>query len=84
MNLTGESDDAWVAVGIAETVTGDLRALGTLRVVERWRVVEAARRTDGTAPQIAGALGVKLVLVGSFQRMAVRFGLLPESSTRAW
>ena len=67
-NVTGESDDAWLAVGIAETVTGDLRALGTFRVVERWRVVEAARRTDGTSPQIAGALGVKLIVVGSFQR----------------
>ena len=68
INLTGESEHAWVAVGIAETVTADLRALGTLKVVERWRVVEAGRRTDGTAPQIAAALGVKLVLVGSFQR----------------
>ena len=68
VNVTGEADYAWLAVGIAETVTGDFRALGRFKVVERWRVVEAARHTDGTAQQIARALGVTRVVVGSFQR----------------
>src|SRR5687767_2594648 len=45
-NVTGDPDAAWLSAGIAETVSGDLRALGPstalgaggFRVVDRWRV----------------------------------------------
>ncbi len=67
-NVTGEQDFAWLAIGIAETVTADLRALGRFKVVERWRVIEAARRTDGSSQQIAAALAVRRIVAGSFQR----------------
>src|SRR3984893_11720722 len=43
-NVTGDADSAWLSAGIAETVTCDLRTLGDFRVIDRWRVVEAARR----------------------------------------
>src|SRR5206468_344949 len=53
VNVTGEPDSAWLSVGIAETVTGDLRALNQFRVVDRWRVMEATRRTGGSLQEIA-------------------------------
>lgn len=63
-----DADAAWLSAGIAETVTNDLRRLGHFRVVDRRRVLEAARATDGSLEQIAGALGAHLLVVGSVQR----------------
>jgi DNA-binding winged helix-turn-helix (wHTH) protein/Tfp pilus assembly protein PilF len=71
-NVTGDLDSAWLSAGIAETVSGDLRALGQFRVIDRWRVTEAARRTGGALHDVAAALGVRLVVVGSFQCSADR------------
>src|SRR3990170_4431386 len=34
VNLAGDTDFAWLATGIAETVTNDLRELGGLRVID--------------------------------------------------
>jgi len=67
-NVSGDADAAWLSAGIAETVTSDLRALGHFRVVDRWRVVEVARRTDGSLEQVAADLHARLAVVGSFQR----------------
>jgi DNA-binding winged helix-turn-helix (wHTH) protein len=67
-NVSGEPECAWLAAGIAETVTGDLRALGHFRVVDRSRVVEATRRTNGAAQEIAAALHARLLVLGGFQR----------------
>ncbi|PYQ73726.1 MAG: hypothetical protein DMG04_12520 [Acidobacteria bacterium] len=67
-NVSGDADAAWLSAGIAETVTSDLRALGHFRVVDRWRVVEVARRTDGSLAQVAADLHARLAVVGSFQR----------------
>jgi DNA-binding winged helix-turn-helix (wHTH) protein/TolB-like protein/Tfp pilus assembly protein PilF len=66
-NLSGDPDAAWLSAGIAETVSADLLALGSFRVVDRWRVMEAVRRTNSTAHEVAAALGVPLAVVGSFQ-----------------
>jgi len=71
-NVTGDVDAAWLSAGIAETVTGDLRAMGRFRVVDRRRVVEAVRRTDGSLHAVAADLGTALVVVGSYQRQADR------------
>jgi DNA-binding winged helix-turn-helix (wHTH) protein/Tfp pilus assembly protein PilF len=72
VNVTGDRDAAWVSAGIAETVASDLRALGTFRVVDRWRVTEAARRTDGSLEHITADVHARLAVVGSFQRNADR------------
>src|SRR5688572_24214646 len=61
-------DDAWLSAGIAETVTNDLRRLGHFRVVDRRRVLEAVRATDGSLERIAAALGAQLLVVGNVQR----------------
>ncbi|HEV3141829.1 MAG TPA: winged helix-turn-helix domain-containing protein, partial [Vicinamibacterales bacterium] len=71
-NVTGDADAAWLSVGIAETVTSDLRGLGRFRVIDRRRVVEAARRTDGSLAQVAADLRARLAVVGSFQQQEHR------------
>jgi DNA-binding winged helix-turn-helix (wHTH) protein/Flp pilus assembly protein TadD len=72
VNVTGESDSAWLAAGIAETVTGDLRAIGRFRVVDRGRVMEAIRRTNGSAHAVSADLGTAFAVVGSYQKNADR------------
>jgi DNA-binding winged helix-turn-helix (wHTH) protein len=68
-NVTGDPDVAWLGAGIAETVTSDLAALDHFRVVDRWRVVQAGRRADGGMQEIAAAVGARLVVTGSYQRI---------------
>ncbi len=72
VNVTGDPESAWLSAGIAETVTGDLRALEQFRVVDRGRVIEAVRGTDGSLQQVVNALGVRLAVVGSYQRNGPR------------
>src|SRR5262249_39736437 len=67
-NVTGDADSNWLSAGIAETGSGHLRALGRCRVVDRRRVVEAARHSKGSFQQIAVDVNARLVVVGSFQR----------------
>lgn len=71
-NVSGDPESAWLTAGIPETVSNDLRALGRFRVVDRWRVTEATRRTGGHLQQVAEALRVRLVAVGSFQTLGDR------------
>ena len=66
-NVSGDPDSAWLTAGIPETVSNDLRALGRFRMVDRWRVNEATRRSGGQLQEVADALRVRLVAVGSFQ-----------------
>jgi len=65
---TSGDADAWLSAGLAETVTNDLRRLGHFRVIERRRVLEAVRATDGSLERIAAALGARLLVVGNIQR----------------
>jgi DNA-binding winged helix-turn-helix (wHTH) protein/Tfp pilus assembly protein PilF len=67
-NVTGDADSAWLSAGIAETVTADLRALGRYRVIDRGRVLEATRRTNGSLQDVAVELNVPLAVVGSYQQ----------------
>jgi DNA-binding winged helix-turn-helix (wHTH) protein len=66
-NVTGERDAAWLSAGIAETVSADLRTLGSFRVIDRWRVLEAVRTAGGSLQEVAAALQVRLAVIGSFQ-----------------
>jgi DNA-binding winged helix-turn-helix (wHTH) protein/Flp pilus assembly protein TadD len=67
-NVAADADAAWLSAGIAETVSADLAALGTFKVVDRWRVAEAARLSGGGIQEIAAALAVRFVVVGGFRR----------------
>jgi DNA-binding winged helix-turn-helix (wHTH) protein/tetratricopeptide (TPR) repeat protein len=68
-NVTGDADVAWLAAGIAETVTSDLAALGHFRVIDRWRVVQAVRRAGTSIHDVAAALNVDRIVTGSYQRI---------------
>ena len=72
VNVTGDANSAWLSAGIAETVTGDLRAMDRFRVVDRGRVMEAIRGTDGSVHQVAARLGATFAVVGSYQTNADR------------
>src|SRR5262245_28172819 len=72
VNERKEIDYDWPSAGIAETVTGDLRAMGRFRVVDRGRVIDAIRRTNGSVDDVCGRLGTSLAVVGSYQRSAER------------
>jgi DNA-binding winged helix-turn-helix (wHTH) protein/Tfp pilus assembly protein PilF len=60
--------EAWLSAGLAETVTNDLRRLGHFRVVDRRRVLDVVRGTDGSLEQISSVLGTDLLVVGNVQR----------------
>jgi DNA-binding winged helix-turn-helix (wHTH) protein/Flp pilus assembly protein TadD len=71
-NLSGDLDLAWMSTGIPETVTNDLTGFRVLRVMDRVRIGEAVRRTDGSMTAVARELDVHLVVVGSVQRAGDR------------
>jgi len=72
VNLSGDADYAWLASGIAETVTNDLRELGGLRVIDRLVVAEALRASDGSLTALREELKADLAVSGSFQRAGDR------------
>lgn len=72
LNVTGDAEAAWLSAGIAETVTSDLRAIGRFKVADRGRVVDAARRTNGSLHDVAAVLGLTFAVVGSYQRYGAR------------
>jgi DNA-binding winged helix-turn-helix (wHTH) protein len=67
-NVTHDRDVDWLGAGIAETVTSDLAGAGRFRVIDRWRVAAAVRRAGDALPELAAALGARLLVTGSFQR----------------
>jgi DNA-binding winged helix-turn-helix (wHTH) protein/tetratricopeptide (TPR) repeat protein len=71
-NVSGDRELAWLASGIAETVTNDLRATSPMRVVDRVRVVEAVRRVGSDLSTLRAELHLDLAVVGSFQRSGNR------------
>jgi DNA-binding winged helix-turn-helix (wHTH) protein len=72
VNVTGDQETAWLSAGIAETVTGDLRALGDFRIVDRRRVLEATAAVGGSMQAVARETGANLIVTGSFQRSRER------------
>jgi DNA-binding winged helix-turn-helix (wHTH) protein/tetratricopeptide (TPR) repeat protein len=74
-NVSGDADLAWLAAGIAETVTNDLRALGHFCVIERWRVVQAARQSDGAIDELGRTVGADFLVTGSYQCSGSRLRL---------
>ena len=71
-NVSTDKEFAWLSSGIAETVTNDLRATGTLRIIDRVLVVEAVRRTGSELAALRADLHLDLAVVGSFQRSGDR------------
>ncbi len=74
-NISGDEADAWIGIGIAETVMADLESLGKLTVIARQRVraVVAGRGDAGLDAVAVTALGRELgarwVVTGGYQRL---------------
>jgi DNA-binding winged helix-turn-helix (wHTH) protein/tetratricopeptide (TPR) repeat protein len=71
-NVSTDREFGWLSSGIAETVTNDLRAAGTHRIIDRVRVVEAVRRVGVDLGALRKDLRLDLAVVGSFQRAGGR------------
>jgi DNA-binding winged helix-turn-helix (wHTH) protein/tetratricopeptide (TPR) repeat protein len=71
-NVSGDREFAWLSSGIAETVTNDLRATSSLRVIDRVRVVEAVKRGGPDLSGLRAELHLDRAVVGSFQRAGDR------------
>ena len=73
LNVPGDPEMAWLASGIAETITNDLRAIRDLRVLDRALLPRGAGAPGeaGLGDALAAAAKsatVDLAVVGSFQR----------------
>lgn len=68
-NLTAEPDVSWLASGIAETISNDLRTLRALSVIDRAGLPESVRHARIEA---ARALALDWLVVGSYQRAGDR------------
>jgi DNA-binding winged helix-turn-helix (wHTH) protein len=67
-NMSGDAECAWLATGIADAVTSDLRALEHFRVVDRARVSDVTGRANAGPQDVAAALQARLLVLGAFQR----------------
>ena len=77
-NVTQSQKDEWLGVGIAETVTADLKNIEGLTVIGRERVFEVLRRfgvekqteTDTAfATQVGREVGARWIISGGYQRV---------------
>lgn len=77
-NTTGDPDLAWLANGVAETVTSDLRRLVGFRVIDRGRVLDAVEAAGGVTRRAADLVGSDLVVLGSYQRNGPRIRITAQ------
>ena len=79
-NLAGDDETGWLATGLAETLTADLKKLDRLRVAGRERVQEARRKAGAKsgAIHVGRLLGTRWIITGSYQRMGERLRLTPR------
>lgn len=77
-NITRETADDWIGIGIAETVTADLKSVEGLTVIGRERVYEVLRRRsvaqdaeiDTTmASSVGREVGARWIVTGGFQKI---------------
>lgn len=68
-NVNNDTDVAWLASGIAETVSNDLRALRELSVIDRAGLPEPARHANLDA---ARSVSLDWLVVGGYQRSSDR------------
>jgi DNA-binding winged helix-turn-helix (wHTH) protein/tetratricopeptide (TPR) repeat protein len=71
-NVSADREFGWLASGIAETMTNDLRRAPNLRIIDRFRLVEAVRHVGTELSALRGELHIDLAVVGAFQRAGER------------
>jgi eukaryotic-like serine/threonine-protein kinase len=76
-NITGNPQDEWVGVGIAETVTADLKNIEGVSVVGREMIYEVLRRFNAEnqpdfdekfATRVGREVGARWIIGGGYQR----------------
>jgi TolB-like protein/predicted Ser/Thr protein kinase len=83
-NITDDRGTDWLGTGLAETLTTDLKRLKLVQVVSRERVQEAARRYRSANAgysqliEMGKELGVRWLVIGSYQRAGDRLRILPR------
>lgn len=77
-NVTQQPEDEWLGVGIAETVTADLKNVQGLTVIGRERIFEALRHwnedlradfDEKMATRIGQEVGARWIIGGAYQRV---------------
>ncbi|MFN0088064.1 MAG: protein kinase domain-containing protein [Blastocatellia bacterium] len=77
-NVTRRSEDDWLGVGIAETVTSDLKNIEGITVIGRERIYEALRHwnedlradfDEKMATRIGQEIGARWIIGGAYQRL---------------
>ena len=71
-NVTGDPEVAWLATGLAEIITNDLRVIRDLRVIDRAFASEAAWIGAGSVE----AADLDFLVVGSYQRIDTRIRIM--------
>jgi serine/threonine protein kinase/tetratricopeptide (TPR) repeat protein len=78
VNITGNAADDWLGVGIAETVTADLKRIEGLTVIGRERIYEVLRRMNAQpsgendislATRVGHDIGARWIVSGGCQRI---------------
>ena len=70
VNHAGDPSLEWLSVAVAETLSSDLRKVGSLRVVDRQQVIRAVRQTDSVQGETGADLGVRWLVRGSVEGSA--------------
>ena len=84
-NITDDRGADWLGTGLAETLTTDLKRLKLVRVVNRARVQEAARRHHfpeaghSQLIELGKELDARWLVLGSYQRAGERLLVLPRA-----
>jgi serine/threonine protein kinase len=77
-NITGSKEDEWIGVGIAETVTADLKNIDGVSVVGRELIYEVLRRwnvdnqpdfDEKFATRVGREVGARWIIGGGYQRL---------------
>jgi non-specific serine/threonine protein kinase len=77
-NITGSPQDEWIGVGIAETVTADLKNIEGISVIGRELVYEVLRRWNAEqrldfdeqfATRVGREVGARWIVGGGYQRL---------------
>jgi non-specific serine/threonine protein kinase len=76
-NITGSAPDEWIGVGIAETVTADLKNIHGVAVIGRELIYDVLRRWNADqqtdfdekfATRVGREVGARWIVVGGYQR----------------
>lgn len=74
-NITRSREDDWLGMGIAETVSADLKGVSGLTLIGRERIHEVLRTLGEDAPEeslvpdLGRAVGARFVVSGGYQRL---------------